>query len=32
MIREGRQREHLKRWDRYEDLELYGLLAREAGA
>jgi RimJ/RimL family protein N-acetyltransferase len=26
---EGRVREHAKRWDRYEDLELYGILSRE---
>lgn len=29
MQHEGRLREHVKRWDRYEDLEYYGILARE---
>jgi ribosomal-protein-alanine N-acetyltransferase len=29
MVREGRARQHVKRWDRFEDLELYGILREE---
>jgi ribosomal-protein-alanine N-acetyltransferase len=29
MTREGMQRQHASRWDRFEDLVLYGILARE---
>jgi [ribosomal protein S5]-alanine N-acetyltransferase len=29
---EGRQREHLLRWDRFEDVELYGILAADGDA
>ncbi len=29
MVHEGRARQHVKRWDRFEDLELYGLLRDE---
>ena len=29
MVHEGTQREHVRRWDRWEDLECYGILASE---
>jgi RimJ/RimL family protein N-acetyltransferase len=29
MVHEGRERQHVKKWDRFEDLELYGLLRDE---
>jgi RimJ/RimL family protein N-acetyltransferase len=29
MKHEGRAREHAKRWDRFEDLESYGILKEE---
>ncbi len=29
MTREGRQREHFRRWDRWEDTDVYGILDRE---
>lgn len=29
MVHEGRARQHVRRWDAFEDLELYGILAEE---
>ena len=29
MIYEGRRREHMLKWDRFEDMDLYGILARD---
>lgn len=29
MLHEGRLREHVKKWDRFEDIEFYGILAQD---